>query len=75
LLHASIGDISERLVFKTVQNIPEAETIFYRETSLQGTTIVKANTKFEESKVNLEHLFNAVVAQPHLIKMIFQHTT
>jgi ABC-2 type transport system ATP-binding protein len=73
LLNASIGDISERLVFKTIQNTPQAETILYSETSLNGLTIVKANTKNEESKVNLEHLFNAVVAHPNIIKMIFQN--
>lgn len=73
LLNASIGDISERLVFKTVTELPEAETILYTETGFRGTTIVKANTRHEDSKVNLEHLFNAVVANPHIIKMIFHN--
>lgn len=71
LLNASIGEIAERLVFKTIPEMPIAETVLYAEPHFKGTTIVKANTQREDSKVNLEHLFNAVVANPHLIKMIF----
>jgi ABC-2 type transport system ATP-binding protein len=73
LLNASIGTIAERLIFKTVAELPIAETILYAEPGFKGTTIVKANTKGEDSKVNLEHLFNAVVANPHIIKMIFHN--
>ena len=72
LLKASIADISDKLVFKTVQNIGELDTILYAETSFHGTTIVKPNTKFEDSKVNLEHLFNAVIAHPTIVKTLFQ---
>ena len=73
LLKTSIADIADKLVFKTVQNIGELDTILYIETSFNGTTIVKPNTKFEDSKVNLEHLFNAVIANPTIIKTLFQN--
>lgn len=73
LLKAAIADISDKLVFKTVQNIGELDTILYAESGLNGTTIVKPNTKMEDSKVNLEHLFNAVIAHPSIIKTLFQN--
>lgn len=73
LLKAAIADISDKLVFKTVQNIGELDTVLYAESGLNGTTIVKPNTKFEDSKVNLEHLFNAVIAHPSIIKTLFQN--
>ena len=73
LLKASIADISEKLVFKTVQNIGELDTVLYAETTLNGKEIVKPNTKFEDSKVNLEHLFNAVIAHPAIVKTLFQN--
>lgn len=73
LLKAAIADISEKLVFKTVQNIGELENVLYAETTLSGMTIVKPNTKFEDSKVNLEHLFNAVIAHPSIVKTLFQN--
>jgi ABC-2 type transport system ATP-binding protein len=73
LLKASLADIADKLVFKTVQNIGELDTILYAEMGLNGTTIVKPNTKFEDSKVNLEHLFNAVVAHPSIVKTLFHN--
>jgi ABC-2 type transport system ATP-binding protein len=73
LLKASVSDIADKLVFKTVQNIGELDTVLYAETSFNGTTIVKPNTKMEDSKVNLEHLFNAVTAHPSIIKTLFQN--
>ena len=73
LLKASIADISDKLVFKTVQNIGELDTVLYAETTLNGKEIVKPNTKFEDSKVNLEHLFNAVIAHPAIVKTLFQN--
>jgi ABC-2 type transport system ATP-binding protein len=73
LLNASLAEVADKLVFKTVQNISELDTILYAETGLNGTTIVKPNTKSEDSKVNLEHLFNAVVAHPAIVKTLFHN--
>jgi hypothetical protein len=49
------------------------DTILYAEMGLNGTTIVKPNTKSEDSKVNLEHLFNAVIAHPAIVKTLFHN--
>ena len=57
LLHASVADISTKLSFKTV-----SET---------GISIVQQNTDGQDTKVNLEHLFNAVTENPEMIKSIF----
>lgn len=72
LLHASITDIAGKLSFKTVPSIEADDTILYSEESLKGLTVVAANKTGEDSKVNLEHLFNAVTDNPDIIKTIFQ---
>lgn len=70
ILHASITEISEKLCFKTVSE--PAENTLYTEMSLKGHTIIKANTEKEETKVNLEHLFNAVTQNPTIVKNLFK---
>jgi ABC-2 type transport system ATP-binding protein len=73
LLNASISRIADKLSFKSVMEISDHEKVFYSEESLKGYTIVTENTENEDSKVNLEHLFNAVTENPEVIKEIFTH--
>ncbi|HEY5368420.1 MAG TPA: ABC transporter ATP-binding protein [Hanamia sp.] len=73
LLNASVSDISEKLCFKTVSELTRPDEILYSEESLKGFSIVTKNTNAEDSKVNLEHLFNAITEKPILAKAIFQN--
>jgi ABC-2 type transport system ATP-binding protein len=73
LLHASVAEIGEKLSFKTVPEITDRAGILYMEESLKGSTIVQENLNHEDSKVNLEHLFNAITENPSRAKEIFQH--
>ena len=72
LLNASIPEIADKLCFKTVAELPLSATILYTEDSLKGHSIVIKNTEHEDSKINLEHLFNAVTENPAMAKSIFQ---
>jgi ABC-2 type transport system ATP-binding protein len=71
LLNASIGEIAEKLCFKTVQEVTDINKVLYAEQSLKGFAVVKENTAAEDSKVNLEHLFNAVTEKPVIARAIF----
>ncbi len=73
LLNASIHEISGKLCFKSVKELPETGRVLYAEDSLKGHTIVVENTENEDSKVNLEHLFNAITENPSMAKSIFQY--
>lgn len=73
LLEASVGEIANRLCFKTVKELPEGGNVLYAEDSLKGQSIVVENILEEESKVNLEHLFNAVTDNPEMAKQIFKN--
>jgi len=72
LLNASITAIADKLCFKTVTEVPDKNKVLYSEESLKGLTVVIENTGGEDSKVNLEHLFNAVTENPAMTKAIFQ---
>ncbi|MBN9385785.1 MAG: ABC transporter ATP-binding protein [Chitinophagaceae bacterium] len=71
LLNASITEISEKLCFKTAGQFSTDENILYAEQHLKGFSIVGVNKDREDSKVNLEHLFNAITENPIKVKEIF----
>ncbi len=71
LINTSVTEIGEKLCFKTVDELTPDIPVLYEEDSLKGKSIVIENTGHESSKVNLEHLFNAVSENPSLAKAIF----
>jgi len=71
LLNASSQEIAGKLVFKTVTDISDMENILYAEQSIKGHAIVTENTTGEDSKINLEQLFNAVTEHPEMTKSLF----
>lgn len=73
LLSASVRDISGKLCFKTVEEIPAGTEVLYAEKSLRGTAIVSENVEREDSNVNLEQLFLGVTENPELAKRIFEN--
>ena len=74
LLHASVNDISDKLSFKTVSEAEDTSKALYAEETFKGVSIVQKNTTGEDTKVNLEHLFNAVTENPEMIKAIFSNS-
>ena len=73
LLHASVADISDKLSFKTAGESADTSKALYAEETFKGVSIVQQNTAGEDTKVNLEHLFNAVTENPEMIKSIFSN--
>ena len=71
LLQASIAEIEKKLSFKVVDQMPGENDVLYADTSLKGYVVVMENKTGEESKVNLEYLFNAVTENPVKAKSIF----
>jgi ABC-2 type transport system ATP-binding protein len=64
LINAPLEEVSKQLSFKTVNDIPDYMPIYYSEESFRGISIVVRNLLGERTKVNLEHLFNAVTENP-----------
>ena len=73
LLNASLPVIGEKLCFKTVEDVPPNAHVLYEEAALKGKSIVVENTLREDTKINLEHLFNAVTENPAIVKAIFKN--
>jgi ABC-2 type transport system ATP-binding protein len=71
LLNHSLEVISERLRFATLIGASTDERVLYAEPSLRGHAVVMENDDGEESRVDLERLFNAVMANPERIRQLF----
>jgi len=68
-LKATVEEITDKLCFKRVKDIDE--TVIYAEPSLAGYNAVTANYHQEDSKLDMELLFNAVLAEKNKLKPIF----
>ncbi|MGA0556517.1 ATP-binding cassette domain-containing protein [Larkinella sp. VNQ87] len=72
LLNHSLAYISERLLFSTLSTVAETEGVLYAEPSLRGYSVVMENREQEDSKVDLERLFNAIVTNRSGVKNLFR---
>lgn len=71
LLNNSAEEITQKLVFKSVDDPLQDESVLYSEDNIRGSLIVAENKNNEDSKLDLELLFNATIANKQKIKDIF----
>ena len=71
LIQHSLEVVAERLCFATLPNVEYDSRVLYSEPSLRGHNAVFENSNQEESRVDLEQLFNAVMENPSRIQSIF----
>lgn len=70
-LQHSIEEISERLSFKLVSNVENLHEAIYSEQTIKGLMTIMPNLTHEQTKVDLELLFNAVIHKKELLQQIF----
>ena len=66
-------EISKKLSVSRQSELPDSKSLVYSESSLGGYTVVEANSGSEETNMNLEILFNAVVNNTDKISEIFKN--
>ncbi len=71
LLDESIARVTERLAFVESDSPALAEEALYKLPSVQGNSLLLPNREGVETKLNLELLFGAVLANPEKIKDLF----
>ena len=71
LLNESVASICDRLYFAEQGMNEPTDDALYMQPSLQGNSVVLPNTYHEDSKLNLEVLFNATLAEREKIQQIF----
>lgn len=71
LLDVSVSDITDKLYFGEQAVSVPIEHVLYVQPSAQGNSIIRLNTDAEESQLQLELLFNAVLADKEKIRKVF----
>lgn len=72
LFDQTVEAIAKKLSFRFAYNTEDAATALYSESSLTGNAIVAPNLEGEESKLDLELLYKAIVTNGHTITQLFQ---
>jgi ABC-2 type transport system ATP-binding protein len=72
LFDENIEEISKKLSFRFAYDNADVVTAFYSESSLTGNVVVAANTGGEESKLDLELLYKAIVTNSAKITKLFK---
>ena len=70
LMQASMEEITQKFYFDTVSSMIKTAKVIYAEEQLKGIAIVRDNIRGEDSKINLEYLFNGVTQNPALANEI-----
>lgn len=72
LFDENVEDISRKLSFRLSFDDTETKQAFYSESSLRGNAIVTANDTGDDSKVDLELLYKAIVTNADKVKQAFK---
>jgi ABC-2 type transport system ATP-binding protein len=75
VFNESIDKISEKILFKVFDKDEKDASVIYSEEGLRGFYQVRENVNREESKLDIELLFNSVNANKKRIKEIFTQKT
>jgi len=67
----TVEDIKKKLTFKLGNRTDTDESIIYTEETIQGFCQVKENLTGEETKVDIELLFNALMTNKIRIQALF----
>lgn len=70
ILKQNLDVVSRKLVFKISFDPEDLKDALYSESILRGNTVVKRNEHAEESRVDLELLYKATMANPEKMKSI-----
>lgn len=72
LFDEKIEEITKKMSFRFAYDQEEVAGAFYSESLLRGHVVVTPNTEGEESKVDLELLYKAIITNPDKITKLFQ---
>jgi len=72
VFNQSIENILRKMYFDTDNKIKTENKLIYKEDTIKGTLQVCENIAGEESNLNIELLFNAVVARKEIVKELFE---
>ncbi|SFD19784.1 ABC-2 type transport system ATP-binding protein [Chitinophaga sp. CF118] len=71
IFQQDVAAVTDKLCFKTVSNLEDVGDVLFASSSLRGHSVITENAGMEQSRIDMEMLFNAVLDQPEKISKIF----
>lgn len=71
IFQQSMNEVSRRLTVQQEQELPDEDSVIYSDETLGGYMVVRENRGSEETKIDLETLFNSVIGNREKIETIF----
>jgi len=75
IFNRSMGEVQERLCVRIEDHLPDSQNVLHVETVPGGHAVVTPNEGGDETEIDLEILFQAVVSDPKRIAGIFEKET
>lgn len=72
LFQQSLESISQHLVFERCPNLPDKREFLFADKDLGGYNVIYKNDNHREGMVDIEVLFNAIIANPEKINAVFK---
>lgn len=74
LLNRSVAEVSDALCFEELPMDASADDALYAQPSLHGNAVIRRNTGGRDTAINLELLFNALLADPAIAEIMQEKT-
>lgn len=71
IFREDVQTVTDKLSFKTVSRVEETTGVLFADSNLRGHTIITRNAGNEQSKIDMELLFNAILTNHKPIQEIF----
>ncbi|HVI48049.1 MAG TPA: ABC transporter ATP-binding protein [Chitinophaga sp.] len=71
IFNQEVGTVTDKLSFRQLSQLDDRQHILYSDSSLRGHAVVMKNIHNEQSKIDMELLFNAVLSNRQPIQELF----
>nr|WP_295873886.1 ABC transporter ATP-binding protein [uncultured Chitinophaga sp.] len=71
IFHQDVGTVTDKLSFKLLAQLDDRLPILYADSSLRGHSVIMKNENMEQSKIDMELLFNAILSNRQPIQELF----
>ncbi|CAL1521659.1 ABC transporter ATP-binding protein [Chitinophaga sp. MM2321] len=71
IFNQDVGTVTDKLSFKLLNQLDDRQHVLYADSSLRGHAVVMKNINMEQSRIDMELLFNAVLSNRQPIQELF----
>lgn len=71
IFNQDVGTVTDKLSFKLLNQLDDRQPVLYADSSLRGHSVIMKNVNMEQSRIDMELLFNAILSNRQPIQELF----